>query len=490
MKILQNIVQKLKIKETIGSLDIKIGDLFIDSRYITKQSLFIAYKGIITDGHHFIDNAIKKGCTAVICEKFPMDIKNNITYVLVENSKKTLGIISNEFYDYPSKKIKLIGIVGTNGKTTTTNLLFQIFKELGYKVGMISTICNKINNINKDSTHTTPDVISITKLLYEMLKHGCEYCFMEVSSHALDQDRVEGLHFDGAVFLNITHDHLDYHKTFNDYLKAKKSLFDKLNSNAFAVYNYDDKNSNIIIQNTRAKKYSFSIQSKADFNAKLIHNTLEGIELEISGHKVWVRLIGSFNIYNILAAYSIACILGQDKEQSLLSLSKVTSPKGRFEFINNDKNIYPIVDYAHTPDAVNNVLSTINIIKKKNSNVITVIGCGGNRDKDKRSIMGKTVVKKSQKVIFTSDNPRNEDPNKIIEEMRSNLSPYEKNNVITILDRREAIRTAMSLAQPKDIILILGKGHEQYQEVDDKKLPFDDSKEIKKILNMTNGLEN
>ncbi len=474
MKLLKDILYRAGIEEVVGSTNVAIENVCIDSREAKKFSLFIAVRGTLTDGHSYIGKAIEQGALAIVCEELPKELKKDVNYVQVKNSRYAAGIIAANFFDNPSHDLKLVGVTGTNGKTTTTTLLHELFKALGYKVGLISTVRNLINDTVVAATHTTPDPINLNKLLAEMVDAGCEFCFMEVSSHALDQHRVAGIEFAGAIFTNITHDHLDYHGTFSNYIKAKKMLFDGLSSKAFALVNVDDRNGEVMVQNTKAKIVTYGLKSMADRKAKILENNLTGLILNIDGQEVITRLIGSFNAYNILSVYGAALELKEEKLQILTTLSNLHSPDGRFQFVKTENNILGIVDYAHTPDALDNVLSTIHELRSGNEKLITLVGCGGDRDKTKRPEMARIAAEGSDKVILTSDNPRSEDPQTIIEDMKAGLDPVLKKKAVTIIDRAEAIRTACMLAQPGDIILVAGKGHEKYQEIKGVRTPFDD----------------
>jgi UDP-N-acetylmuramoyl-L-alanyl-D-glutamate--2,6-diaminopimelate ligase len=474
VKLLKDILYKAGIEEVIGSTNVAIENICIDSRQAKKFSLFIAVKGTAVDGHKFIDTAIEQGSLAIICEDLPENLIKEVNYIQVKNSRFAAGVIAANFYDNPSEKLKLVGVTGTNGKTTVTTLLYELFKNLGYKTGLLSTVRNLIDGEVIEATHTTPDPISLNELLAEMVERGCEYAFMEVSSHALDQHRVAGTEFAGAIFTNISHDHLDYHETFDKYIAAKKMLFDMLPSNAFALTNLDDKNGEVMVQNTKAKIITYGLRSMADRKAKILENNLTGLILNIDGQEVITRLIGSFNAYNVLSVYGAAIELKEEKLQILTTLSNLHSPDGRFQFIKTDNNILGIVDYAHTPDALDNVISTIHGLRTGNEKLITLVGCGGDRDKDKRPEMARIAAEGSNKVILTSDNPRSEDPNTIIEDMKVGLDPVLKRKAVSIVDRAEAIRTACMLAEPGDIILVAGKGHEKYQEINGVKHDFDD----------------
>ncbi|MBI1286842.1 MAG: UDP-N-acetylmuramoyl-L-alanyl-D-glutamate--2,6-diaminopimelate ligase [Flavobacteriales bacterium] len=474
MKLLKDILYRAGIEEVVGSTNVAIENVCIDSREAKKFSLFIAVRGTLTDGHAYIEKAIEQGALAIVCEELPKELKKEVNYVQVKNSRYAAGVIASNFFDNPSQDLKLVGVTGTNGKTTTATLLYELFRALGYKVGLISTVRNLINDTVVAATHTTPDPINLNRLLAEMVDSGCEFCFMEVSSHALDQHRVAGIEFAGAIFTNITHDHLDYHQTFSNYIKAKKMLFDGLSSKAFALVNVDDKNGEVMVQNTKAKIVTYGLKSMADRKAKILENNLTGLILNIDGQEVITRLIGSFNAYNILSVYGAALELKEEKLQILTTLSNLHSPDGRFQFIKTENNILGIVDYAHTPDALDNVLSTIHELRTGNEKLVTLVGCGGDRDKTKRPEMARIAAEGSDKVILTSDNPRSEDPLAIIEDMKAGLDPVLKKKAVTIIDRAEAIRTACMLVQPGDIILVAGKGHEKYQEIKGIRTPFDD----------------
>ena len=474
MKLLKDILYKAGIEEVIGSTNVAIENICIDSRQAKKFSLFIAVKGTVVDGHEFIDTAIEQGSLAIVCEDLPETLLKEVNYIQVKNARFAAGVIASNFFDNPSEKLKLVGVTGTNGKTTVTTLLYELFTNLGYKVGLISTVRNLINGQEIKATHTTPDPISLNQLLADMVESGCEYAFMEVSSHALDQHRVAGVTFAGAIFTNISHDHLDYHETFDNYIKAKKMLFDNLPSEAFALINLDDKNGEVMVQNTKAKVITYGLKSMADRKGKILENNLTGLIINIDGQEVITRLIGSFNAYNILSVYGAAIELKEEKLQILTTLSNLHSPEGRFQFVKTESNILGIVDYAHTPDALDNVLSTIQGLRTGNEKLITLVGCGGDRDKTKRPEMARIAAEGSNKVILTSDNPRSEEPNQIIEDMKKGLDPVLIRKAVSIVDRAEAIRTACMLAEPGDIILVAGKGHEKYQEIKGVKHDFDD----------------
>jgi UDP-N-acetylmuramoyl-L-alanyl-D-glutamate--2,6-diaminopimelate ligase len=456
-------------------MNIPISGVQFDSRKVEQGDLFVAVKGTQVDGHQYIKSAIEQGAAAIVCqqEQSPVD---GIAIIRTADSSRALAIIASNYYGNPSSKLKLVGVTGTNGKTTTVTLLFNLFRELGYNTGLLSTIQNKINDEVISSTHTTGDALQVNDLLKKMVDAGCTHCFMESSSHAIDQNRIAGLDYDVAVFTNITHDHLDYHQTFDAYIKAKKKLFDELSGNAFALVNTDDKRGSIMLQNTMAQKRTFGVRSMGDFKAKIISDSLQGLELEIDSHKVWFNLIGDFNAYNILAAYGVAVLLDEDAHDVLVALSALSAVPGRFEKIPLKSKIIAILDYAHTPDALSNVLKTISGIRTRNEQVITVIGCGGNRDKEKRPIMAEIACRLSDRVIFTSDNPRNEEPEVIIDEMKKGVPPQDFRKTLTIVDRKEAIKTALALANDDDIVLVAGKGHEDYQEIKGVKKDFSDKK--------------
>lgn len=479
MKLLSDILYKTRLEEVTGSTNVAISSVVFDSRQVKKDSLFIATKGTTVDGHNFINKAIESGAVAIVCEELPLAQKQNITYVKVLNSSEALGYIACNYYDNPSQKIKVIGITGTNGKTTTVTLLFNLFRGLGYNVGLLSTVENKINNTIIPSTHTTPDALMLNELLSTMVEQGCQFAFMEVSSHAIVQHRITGLKFTGAAFSNITHDHLDYHKTFDEYITAKKLFFDHLPDEAFALTNKDDRNGMVMLQNTKAKKYTYGLKSIADFKCRVIENHLNGLLLNIDNQEVWVKLIGSFNAYNVLVVYAISQLLKKEKTQVLTTLSNLNSVEGRFQYIKSKSGIVAIIDYAHTPDALKNVLETIKDIRTGNEQVITLAGCGGDRDSAKRPIMAKIACEYSDRVILTNDNPRYENPESILDQMQAGIDPVNAKKTLRISDRKEAIKTAVAFSKKGDIILIAGKGHEKYQEINDVKYPFDDFEIVK-----------
>lgn len=483
MQTLKDILFGVSLKSLTGDREQQVSGVAFDSRKVEKDALFVAVKGLTVDGHDYIKTAIEKGASVIVCEYAPEEEYKNITFVQTDNSAEALGIISSNFYGRPSEKLKLVGITGTNGKTTCATLLFELFQNLGYSVGLLSTVENKINQEILDASFTTPDAVQLNELLSKMVAQGCTHCFMEVSSHALVQHRVAGIHFSGGVFTNISHDHLDYHKTFDEYISAKKLLFDGLSSEAFALVNIDDKRGNVMLQNTKAEKNRMAIKSMADFKVRIIHNTLQGLELNFDGVDVWFKLIGAFNAYNLLTAYAVARLLGEAKDDVLSGLSMTKGANGRFEKVENTSNVLAIVDYAHTPDALENVLDTITELRTKNEALVTVVGCGGDRDKSKRPKMAQIATKLSDKVILTSDNPRTEDPKAILEDMKAGIPKSKERNVMVIEDRKEAIRTACNLVSAEDIILVAGKGHETYQEVQGERHHFDDKEVLKEILN-------
>ncbi|MBE9603056.1 UDP-N-acetylmuramoyl-L-alanyl-D-glutamate--2,6-diaminopimelate ligase [Pedobacter sp. MC2016-24] len=481
---LQEVLYGIKITTVLGTTNRAVSALVFDSRQAEKETMFFAIKGTLSDGHQYIQSTIDAGATAIVCEVLPELIHPDVTYIQVENSAVALGKMAANFYEHPSDQLQLVGITGTNGKTTIATLLFKLFRELGYKVGLISTVDNHINDLVVPATHTTPNPIALNLLLQDMVNAGCDYCFMEVSSHAVVQHRIEGLSFKGGVFSNITHDHLDFHKTFDNYIKAKKAFFDGLPAGTFALTNTDDKNGMVMLQNTKATKKTYALKQLADFKAKIVENSFNGLHLDINNADVFFKLVGSFNAYNLLAVYGTAVLLGQDEFTVLTTLSNLTGAEGRFDYITSSQNIIGIVDYAHTPDAVQNVLSTIHDIRKGTEQVITIIGCGGDRDKTKRPIMAQVACDWSDKVILTSDNPRTENPQTIVEEMEQGVSPTNKRKTLSIVDRREAIKTACHLAKPGDIILLAGKGHEKYQEINGVRYHFDDKEILSEQLNL------
>lgn len=483
MILLKDILYKVTLEAVVGSTDIAITSVHFDSRQIGLNDVFVAIRGTQSDGHHYILKAAEKGALAVICEELPEQMINGITYVKVANSGSALATMAANYYGNPSRNLKLIGITGTNGKTTIASLLHQLFTKAGYKTGLLSTVKILVGETEYNATHTTPDSLTINKYLAEMNEAGVEYCFMEVSSHGIHQKRTEGLHFEGGIFTNLTHDHLDYHNTFAEYRDVKKKFFDDLPKEAFALVNVDDKNGLVMLQNTKARKVTYALKSYADYRAQILENQLSGLLLKVQDQEVWVRLIGSFNAYNVLAIYAATELLGLESIEALQLLSELESVSGRFQYFISEGNITAIVDYAHTPDALKNVLETINDIRTKNEELITVVGAGGDRDTTKRPKMGQIASALSTKVIITSDNPRSEDPETIIQAVEAGVEPQNFKKVLSITDRKQAIKTACQLARAEDIILIAGKGHETYQEINGERFDFDDYKIVKETLN-------
>lgn len=488
MAVLKDILYKVSLLATEGDTGIVVSSVVFDSRKVAADCVFVAVSGTQVDGHQFIEQATAQGATAVVCEQLPQEKVEGVTYVQVGNSAEALGIIAANFYDNPSAKLQLVAVTGTNGKTTVVTLLHQLFMRLGYHTGLLSTVSNKINDQVIPATHTTPDAVQLNALLSQMVSEGCTHAFMEASSHAIAQHRVSGLTFAGAVFTNITHDHLDYHETFDNYISAKKQLFDRLPREAFALVNIDDKRGRIMLQNTKARQHTYSLKSASDFKAKVLSNTLEGLELEVSSRDTtpqlaWFNLIGDFNAYNLVAVYGVAVLLEEDASEVLTELSGVSPARGRFEQIISPEGITAIVDYAHTPDALKNVLKTIQNVRTKNETVICVVGCGGDRDKTKRPEMASIAAQLSDRVILTSDNPRSEDPEQIIQDMQQGVSASGYKKVLAITNRKEAIKTACLMAEKGDIILVAGKGHETYQEIKGVKYDFDDRKVIEELFN-------
>jgi UDP-N-acetylmuramoyl-L-alanyl-D-glutamate--2,6-diaminopimelate ligase len=479
---LKEILWKVAIEAVNGSTDVAIEKMEFDSRKISENDVFIAIRGTISDGHDFIETAINKGAIAIICDTFPEIIVAGITYIQVKDTNKAMAFMAANYFDNPSQKLKLVGITGTNGKTTVASLLYQLFQKAGYKVGLLSTVKILVGTKEYKATHTTPDSITINQYLKEMVEEGVDYCFMEVSSHGIHQKRTEGLQFAGGVFTNLSHDHLDYHPTFSEYRDVKKSFFDNLSKTAFALSNIDDKNGSVMLQNTAARKLTYALKTYSDYKAQILENQLSGLLLKINDNEVWVRLIGTFNAYNLLAIYGTAVELGLESLEVLRLLSELESVSGRFQFIVSKGNITAIVDYAHTPDALENVLKTINDIRTKNEQLITVVGCGGDRDKMKRPIMADIASTLSDKLIITSDNPRTENPETIIAEMEQGVAPQNFKKTVSISDRKQAIKAACQLAQANDIIIIAGKGHETYQEINGVRQNFDDMKIVKEML--------
>lgn len=471
-------------------MELDVEDLTFDSRKVRRGVVFVAVAGTVSDGHNFIGKSVDAGAVAIVCEHLPETVNEKVAYVTVRNSAQALGIMAANFYGNPSEKLKLVGVTGTNGKTTTVTLLHQLFNALGHKAGLISTVENRIVDEPVAATHTTPDPIQLNGLLKRMADAGCTHAFMEVSSHAVDQERIAGIRFAGAIFTNITHDHLDYHKTFENYIKAKKKFFDELGSDAFALVNADDKRGMVMLQNTKAAKHTFGLKKMVDFKGKIITNSMEGLELEIGGKNVWFKMIGDFNAYNVLGVYGAAILLGEESDEALLHLSALRGAPGRFERVLPGSKITAIVDYAHTPDALKNVLETIASFRTGQEQVITVVGCGGNRDKTKRPLMASIACKLSDKVVLTSDNPRDEDPMAIIRDMQSGILPTEARKTVVLADREEAIKTACMMARENDIVLVAGKGHETYQEIKGVKYPFDDREVLERVLKLLSENEN
>lgn len=474
---LNDLLQGIKVLQQVGETDLDIAAIQFDSRKVSTGDLFIAIPGTASDGHDYIEKAISLGAVAVICERVPQNC--SITMIQVKDSAEALALAASAWFEYPSSKLTLVGVTGTNGKTTTATLLYDMFRKFGHKAGLLSTVCNYVDGEPIPATHTTPDPLELNKLLAKMVEVGCEYAFMEVSSHSVVQKRIVGLQFDGGIFTNITRDHIDYHETFDNYLAAKKTFFDELSADAFALTNVDDKNGMVMLQNTKAAKRTYSTRTMADFKGKILEKSFEGMLLDMNGKEVAVSFIGKFNVYNLLAVFGAAVLLGKDELEVLQVISTLHSVSGRFETIRAPKGYTAIVDYAHTPDALNNVLSTINDIREGEGRLITIVGCGGNRDKGKRPMMAKESVNASDQVIITSDNPRKEEPQDIINDMLAGLDAQDMKKVLTIVDRRQAIKTACAMAQAGDVILVAGKGHEDYQIIGETKHHFDDKEEVK-----------
>ena len=484
-EILKDILQNVRVTSLKGSTDVEVKELCIDSRLAGPGSLFIARKGTTIDSHRFIPEVIRQGATAIVCENLPAELQDGVTYICTGDNEHALGIMASAFYGYPSENLILCGVTGTNGKTTIATLLYQLFIDLGYGTGLISTVRNMVIRRQVNATHTTPDAIRLNALLKEMVDAGCTYCFMEVSSHAIHQKRISGLDFAGGIFSNITHDHLDYHGDFKAYLHAKKAFFDQLPAQSFALTNADDKNSKVMVQNCPALQKTYGLKSACDYRGRVIENLLDGLLVSIDGRETWCRLIGEFNAYNLLAVYATARLLKQDKEKVLTLLSKLDTAEGRFEYFRSTEGITAIVDYAHTPDALQNVLQTINSIRTGNEQLITVVGAGGDRDKAKRPLMGKIAAALSSRLILTSDNPRSEDPEEIIRQMKDGVGAMDFKKLLVITNRKEAISAACAMAQSGDIILVAGKGHEKYQDIKGVKHPFDDKEILKELLTQT-----
>lgn len=484
MALLKDILYKVALKATAGDMEREVNQIVFDSRKVVPGCLFVAVRGTQVDGHRFITGAVEMGAVAILAEELPVERQPEVTYLQVADSAEALGVLAANFYGNPSEKLQMVAVTGTNGKTTTATLMYKLFRGLGYNAGLLSTVRNLVNDKEISATHTTPDAVQLNALLAMMVEEGCSYCFMEASSHAIVQRRMNGLKLAGAIFTNITHDHLDYHQTFDSYIAAKKLLFDELPKGAWALTNIDDKRGMVMLQNTKAAKYTYALKKAADYKARLISNTLQGLELDIDHKNIWFKLIGDFNAYNLLAVYAAAVLLGEDSDEVLVQLSGISTAPGRFEQVTSKGGVVAVVDYAHTPDALENVLQTITNFRTGNEQVITVVGCGGNRDKAKRPIMADIATNLSDKVILTSDNPRNEEPEAILAEMQAGVSPSNMRKVLTITDRREAIRTACMMAQAGDIVLVAGKGHETYQEVKGVKHPFDDRQVLSEMLRL------
>jgi UDP-N-acetylmuramoyl-L-alanyl-D-glutamate--2,6-diaminopimelate ligase len=481
---LQDILYNVRLQTVIGSTNLDVRDIQIDSRKVSEGSVFVAIRGSVSDGHAFIGTAIGKGAKVIVCEEVPELINEGVTYLRVNSCNEAVAYMAHHYYNEPSNKLKLVGVTGTNGKTTVATLLYKLFTKLGYKCGLISTVQNHIGNTVVPSTHTTPDAISLQALLHQMVEAECTHVFMEVSSHAIHQHRTTALEFVGGLFTNITHDHLDYHKTFDEYIRVKKSFFDGLSTSAFAISNLDDKRGTVMLQNTAAKKHFYSLKTMAEYKGKILENNLTGLVMTVNDKEVHFRLIGEFNAYNILAVYGAALCLGENSDEVLTTLSMMTGAEGRFDYIISNQQIIGIVDYAHTPDALQNVLATIKKLRKGNEQVITVVGCGGDRDKAKRPIMAEVASELSDRVILTSDNPRSEDPQDILKDMEAGLNSAARRKTISITDRKEAIKTAVSFANPTDILLVAGKGHEKYQEIKGVRHPFDDKEVLKEMFEL------
>ena len=484
MALLKDILYKVSLQSVSGDMESEVKNIAFDSRKVEEGTVFVAVKGTQVDGHDYIQKAIDSGAKAIVCEELPESLVSNVAFIQVKSSEEALGIMASNYYDNPSKKLKLVGVTGTNGKTTCVTLLFHLFRALGYNTGLLSTVENKINDRVLKATHTTPDAITINQLMAEMVEAGVTHCFMESSSHAIVQRRIAGLVYDGAVFTNLSHDHLDYHKTFDEYIKAKKLLFDGLPNEAFALVNSDDKRGAVMLQNTKASKHKYALKTMAEFKGKILSNTMQGLELDVDNQSVWFKLVGDFNAYNLLAVYGSAVLLGEEAQEVLMALSNVNAAPGRFDLVETNTGITALVDYAHTPDALENVLKTITELRTGNEKVITVVGCGGDRDKEKRPLMAKLACELSDKVVLTSDNPRTEDPAQIIRDMQEGVSASNIRKTLVIEDRKEAIKTASALAEKDDIILVAGKGHEDYQEINGERFPFDDKEILKEMLNL------
>lgn len=482
MKILKDILYRVPMEAVAGNTAVSINTIQFDSRKVEFNDVYVAVKGTLTDGHKFIQAAVEQGALAIICEELPENIVNGITYVQVNNSQVALAFMAANYFANPSENLKLVGVTGTNGKTTIATLLYDLFTKAGFKVGLLSTVKVMVANKAYPATHTTPDSLTINYYLHKMNEEGVEYCFMEVSSHGIAQKRTSALQFAGGIFTNLSHDHLDYHKNFAEYRDVKKAFFDELPAAAFALINADDKNGLVMVQNTKARKYTYALKSYADYSAHILENQFGGLLLKINGHELWSKLVGNFNAYNILAIYAVGELMGLETQENLRYISELESVTGRFQYVVSKQKITAIVDYAHTPDALKNVLETINAIRTKNEELITVVGCGGDRDKTKRPLMGNIASALSTRVVFTSDNPRTEDPDQILKEVEAGVEPQNFKKTLSVVNRREAIKTACQLAKPNDIILIAGKGHETYQEVNGERKDFDDYKIVTEFL--------
>ncbi len=486
VKTLSDIVWKIPAVSVTGDLNIPILSVCFDSRKAVPGSLFVAVRGTINDGHKYIPDVVRQGVSAIVCEEMPDSIRNDITYIITTDSAMALGLICSEFHGRPSKKLTLVGVTGTNGKTTIATLLYRLFRKMGYKAGLISTVAYYVNDEESEATHTTPDPLQLNELLVRMVRQGCEYCFMEVSSHSVVQQRIAGLQFAGGIFTNLTHDHLDFHKTFAEYLKAKKTFFDNLPEKAFALVNKDDRNGLVMVQNTKSAVKTYALKSMSDFHCRVVESHFDGMQLQIDGQEVWMRFIGEFNAYNLLAVYAAATLLGQPQQETLTVLSTLSPVAGRFENIHSENGVTAVVDYAHTPDALDNVLKALHdLLPGSSAQIITVVGCGGDRDKTKRPEMAKIAADNSNRLILTSDNPRSEEPEAIINDMLAGLNTDERRKTITITDRREAIRTACLMANPGDVVLVAGKGHETYQIVKGVKSHFDDREVVREAFQLT-----
>lgn len=482
MKKVEELLSEIVVTERKGAVVNEVSGVESDSRQVKADYLFVAVRGVSVDGHTFIPQAIAQGARVVVCEEFPSELADGVMYVKVADSSIAFGLLASAWYGNPSRELTLVGVTGTNGKTTTATLLYEMFRSFGHKTGLLSTVCNYIDTVKVPATHTTPDPLHLHRLLREMVDAGCDYAFMEVSSHSAAQHRIAGLDFNGAIFTNLTRDHIDYHKTVEAYLKAKKSFFDGLPKGAFALTNIDDKAGMVMLQNTRAEKHTYSLRTMADFKARIIESRMDGMSLEINGKEVEVRFVGRFNAYNLLAVYGATCLLGQDPNEVLRKMSLLVPVAGRFQTLHSSRGYTVIVDYAHTPDALNNVLNTIHGVLEGKGHIITVVGAGGNRDKGKRPMMAREAVNLSDRVILTSDNPRFENPNDILNDMVAGLDAEQRRKALLQVDRREAIRMATQFAQPGDVILIAGKGHEDYQEIEGVKHHFDDKEEVEKLF--------